>query len=360
MKRPRSRWLLSWLLLAAPAAAMPGDPVEAGYQAFEQEQWQTAYEYAVLPAGQGDPRAQYLLSRLFSEGHGVPADPVTALTFLTFAARGDHPQAQYRLGNHYHRGELMERDPVLAHQWWQRAAEQGVIEAQLRLAAAYALGLGVERDRERAIGWYRRAAEQGSAEAAAILSRDGFPVLAETPSVPGDYSRVSDGRAEDNSQRVAGYPVAAKRESIPWQHRVSGRSVVVESIRLSGGIPNPDPVLANAASVPAVPSASELGDDDWFARQPAEYFTLQLFSSDKRHSAERVARQLNSDLPVAIFSFNRFGYRWFGVLAGSFEGIEQARVAREVLLQNNSLEQPWIRRFRSVRKSEPQSKQVSR
>jgi len=354
--------LLGWILLAAPAAAIPADPVDAGYQAFQQQQWQTAYEYLVLPAGEGDPRAQYLLSRLFSEGLGVTTDPVTALTFLTFAARGDHPQAQYRLGNHYHRGDLMERDPVLAHQWWQRAAEQGLVDAQLRLAAAYMLGLGVEPDRERAIGWYRRAAEQGSSEAVAILSRDESLRFdaALLPPTQRDYSREADGQAAGSSLKVPEHPVAVEAESLHWQRRVSAHSRLVESVRLSGGVPTPKPVSAGVAPVPVAESAAATGGDDWFARQPAEYFTLQLFSSDKRHSAERVARGLDSDLPVAIFSFNRFGYRWFGVLAGSFESIEQARAAREGLLQNNRLEQPWIRRFRSVRKSEPESQQVSR
>lgn len=317
MNRHRRSWLLAGVFLATMATASPSDPVAAGARAFKQQQWQTAYEYLVQPAGEGEPQAQYLL------------------------------------GNHYHRGELMEREPVLAHHWWQRAAEQGVVDAQLRLAAAYALGLGTERNRETAIGWYRRAADQGSAEARAILSRDEFLTASRTSLPVPDYSREADGQVAAATQRVES--IAAPTGGSPaWQRLSSARSQVVASGRLSGSTPAGQELAQEGVAVRAT-SSPVAGDDrssDWIGRQPADNFTLQLFSSDKRQSAERVVRELDSDLPLTIFPFERYGYRWYGVLAGSFPDIGQARLARQRLLRDNRLEKPWIRRFRSVRKSE--------
>lgn len=358
------QWVVA-LLLMLSATQLLADPVQAGYQAFEQQQWQEAYEYAALPAGQGDPRAQYLLSRLFAAGLGVQADPVTALTFLTFAAQGNHPQAQYQLGNHYQQGDLMARDPVLAHLWWRRAAEQGLVDAQLRLAASYALGVGVEKQPQAAIEWYQRAAAQGSDEAVAILGRRRFSPATGFPVPENSHAREWDGTAVAVGSRAPTRVTTESSGIARWQYRVAEGSAPVASDRLAGRIPaasqepaKSEPVVLAESSGPAISTTGSLHDETWIARQPADNFTLQLFSSDKRQSAERVVRNLASDLPVTLFPFDRFGYRWYGVLAGSFDGIRQAQLARDRLLRDNQLERPWIRRFRSVRKSDLERQQA--
>ena len=364
MIRHSLQWVMTALLVFSSTSLL-ADPVEAGYQAFERQQWQEAYEYAALPAGEGNPRAQYLLSRLFVAGLGVQADPVTALTFLTFAAQAGHPLAQYQLGSHYYRGDLMAKDLELAHLWWRQAAEQGLIDAQLRLAASYMLGVGVEKQPEMAIEWYRRAADQGSSEAVAILGRPGFSVAGRSQEPEHSYTREHDGMAVAPGPRVPALAAVDPGGVLRWQYRVANRSGLVISDRFAGRIPAVQRELAKrvpemtAESVGAViPVVDSPHDQTWLAQQPADNFTLQLFSSDKRQSAERVVRNLKSDLPASLFPFERFGYRWYGVLAGSFEGIEQAQLARDRLVQDNRLERPWIRRFRSVRKSDLERQQA--
>lgn len=367
MSGTRGSLLLTALLLAVPAGSSLAEPVEAGYRAFERQEWSLAYESVAMAAEQGDPRARYLLSRLFADGLGVPEDPVTALTLLILAAQGDHPQAQYHLGNHYQQGALLARDPALAHRWWQRAAEQGVADAQLRLAAAYALGFGVERDREAAIGWYRRAAEQGVPEAIVILSREGFSDVAGGQSPDGWYVRASEGHASTSISGIRLPVDIGAATGLSWQRRLSARSPIVESDRITGRMPSSVALVTDSGAV--LPGANIVSPvtvvesdhaDNWIAQQPAEYFTLQLFSSDKRQSAERLVQSLESELPVTIFPFDRFGYRWYGVLAGSFATMDGARAARGRLVGKNGLETPWIRRFRSLRMSGPGSQQAAR
>ncbi len=172
MKRTLLGKLLSiaGLLWGAQCVAA-ADPVQAGYHAFEQQQWRDAYEYWVPEADRGNAEAQFYLSRLFRDGLGVESSEVTALTLLMLAAEGGHAAAAYRLGNLYHTGELIEQDGERALYWWRRAAGQGDVAAQLRLAALYYLGWMVEPDHEKTLEWYRRAADNGSQRALVMLDR---------------------------------------------------------------------------------------------------------------------------------------------------------------------------------------------
>lgn len=315
------------------------DPVQAGYRAFQQQQWRDAYEYWAPEADRGDSAAQFYLSRLFQDGLGVEASPVTALTLLIMAAEGGHAGAAYRLGNVYHTGELIEADPGLALYWWRRAAGLGEVSAQLRLGALYFLGWMVERDLKLAREWYGRAAEGGSERAALMLDR-----LASIKYPRFDQSvervQLADSRA------ISLLPQQVRAASDAGSNEVAG-VVSDQSLRLQGQ------VVRSTDAALAIPDADaaliDARDDlEWIAAQPDEHFTLQLFSSDKRESAERLARVLKSPWRVAILPFDRFGYRWFGVLAGSFETLQQARQAKQQLQEDNPIEAPWIRRFRHL------------
>lgn len=318
------------------------DPVAAGYHAFERQAWRDAYEYWVPEADRGNGEAQFNLSRLFHEGLGVEANEVTALTLLMLAAENGHAPAAYRLGNLYHSGELIEQDEERALYWWRRAADQGDKAAQLRVAGLHFLGWMVERNPDVALQWYRRAADNGSQRALVMLDHLEFaesPLLSDT--VDTRQAAISaaalqllasgTGTSGAGSDRVV---VVASRQSA----RLQGRTVNVADAAIKG------PMLA------AGDEATVAGQDDlvWIAGQPGDNFTLQLFSSDKRESAERVARMLKSPWRVAIFPFDRFGYRWFGVVAGSFDNLKQARQAKQQLLADNPIEDSWIRQFRHL------------
>ncbi len=338
--------LLAACLLWGVESGAAIDPVQAGYRAYQQQQWRDAYEYWAPEADRGNAAAQFYLSELFYAGLGVEPSPVTALTLLIMAAEGGHGAAAYRLGNLYHTGELIEPDSKRALFWWRRAAGQGEVSAQLRLGALYYLGWMVERDLNQAQEWYRRAAENGSQRAAVMLEQ-----LSAMKSPRYDHAvelmRFSDSRAISlQSETTRDGVVAGSSElslvAAGQSLRLQGEPVTPADAALAGSTPAPAKSVSDAAIV------AGQDDLDWIAAQPEENFTLQLFSSDKRESAERLARMLKSPWPVVILPFDRFGYRWFGVLAGSFETLDQAKQAKQQLLADNSIEPPWIRRFRRI------------
>lgn len=85
------------LLAAAIVFAIP-DPAHAAYAegeaAFYQGNYWHAYQELEAPAKQGDPRAQYLLGRMYMEGRGVTQDYVQAHVWLNLATTGGVAEAR--------------------------------------------------------------------------------------------------------------------------------------------------------------------------------------------------------------------------------------------------------------------------
>ncbi len=340
------------------------DPIQQGYAAFERKQWRDAYEYWVPEADKGDARAQYYLSILFSKGLGVEQSQETALTFLTLSAEGGFPPAQYHLGNNFQHGEWIEQDSERALFWWKQAAEQQFITAQLKMGAIYYLGRGVDKDLDKATEWYRQAAKNGSPQAVETLTRLGVTDIEQPRAAVFSFSTAAEIHQAvvspaamntvifDEPAKFAMESGDNKNKILPVQlsYRLQDQLISAKdaAVRESALVAIKE---LSASSGPRT-SVTVDGQDDmeWIAHQPAENFTLQLFSSDKQESAERVARTLKSDWRVILFPFGRYGYRWYGVLAGSFETMAQATQARQVLVEQNKLETPWIRRFRSITK----------
>ena len=87
-------------------------------------------------------------------------DYETALKkFLPLAARGN-VAAQHNLGWMYDQGEGVPQDYTEAVKWYRRVADQGFADAQINLGVMYAEGLGVPQDDQEAMKWYRLAADQ--------------------------------------------------------------------------------------------------------------------------------------------------------------------------------------------------------
>ena len=68
--------------------------------------------------------------------------------------------AQFKLGMMYATGWGVEQDDAEAVKWWRLAAEQGDSAAQFNLGLMYGAGRGVPRDDIEAIKWYHRAANK--------------------------------------------------------------------------------------------------------------------------------------------------------------------------------------------------------
>jgi TPR repeat protein len=153
-------------MAAAIGLTRPSSSVEAAEAAFEKGDYQKALQLARPLAEQGDPRAQFLLGRIFLRGRGVPTDENEAVKWLRRAADQGHAGAQFSLGNLYAEGKGVPQDNVEAAKWYRAAADRGDPQAQYNLGLAYAKGEGVEQDNVKAHMWFNIAASRFPSDSA--------------------------------------------------------------------------------------------------------------------------------------------------------------------------------------------------
>jgi len=118
------------------------DDFEHAVDAYEREDYKTAYKLFLPLAEQEDSDAQCY--------------------FLPLAEQEDS-DAQCYLGWIYENGHGVPKDINEAVKWWKLSAEQGNAEAQHNLGMSYAKGHGVPQDYKKAEKWFRLAAERGDA-----------------------------------------------------------------------------------------------------------------------------------------------------------------------------------------------------
>ena len=112
-------------------------------------------------AANGDPRAQFEVAAIYTEGRALAEDlDAAAIWYERSAAQGFAP-AQYRLGNLYENGRGVTRDLVQARLWYQRAAEAGNRMSMHNLAALYAGGELGKQEFDAAAEWFEQAAQRG-------------------------------------------------------------------------------------------------------------------------------------------------------------------------------------------------------
>ncbi|MHB1110411.1 MAG: peptidoglycan-binding protein, partial [Devosia sp.] len=112
-------------------------------------------------AANGDPRAQFEIAAIYTEGRAVPEDLEAAAMWYERAAAQGFAPAQYRLGNLYENGRGVEKDLEQARLWYQRAAEAGNRMSMHNLAALYAGGEMGEQKFDSAAEWFEQAARRG-------------------------------------------------------------------------------------------------------------------------------------------------------------------------------------------------------
>ena len=112
-------------------------------------------------AANGDPRAQFEIGAIYTEGRAVPQDNAEAAKWYERAAAQGFVPAQYRIGNLYEAGQGVDKDFEVAKLWYQRGAEAGNRMAMHNLAALYAGGQLGEQEFESAAQWFAQAAAHG-------------------------------------------------------------------------------------------------------------------------------------------------------------------------------------------------------
>lgn len=113
-----------------------------------------------------DPRAWYVLGRMYQEGlGGYELDLKRAEKLYRAAAEVGHVDSMLALADLFARGAGVRPNAAVARVWYERAAKAGYVPAMLLLADDYAGRNGAAPDYERARVWYEQAAAAGSGAA---------------------------------------------------------------------------------------------------------------------------------------------------------------------------------------------------
>jgi len=98
---------------------------QAGMDAYERGDYDTALAEFRPLAEQGNVAAQYNLGVMYDNGRGVPQDYQEAVKWYRRAAEQGDVAAQSNLASMYYAGKGIPQDYVLAHMWANLAASQG-------------------------------------------------------------------------------------------------------------------------------------------------------------------------------------------------------------------------------------------
>ncbi len=99
---------------------------QAGLDAYERGDYDTALKEWRPLAEQGDADAQFNLGIMYDNGQGVPEDDREAVRWYRLAADQGHAAAQNNLGRKFFQGQGVPRNYVRAYMWTSLAAAQGL------------------------------------------------------------------------------------------------------------------------------------------------------------------------------------------------------------------------------------------
>ena len=156
---PGTRFPLMVLLMLGLLAGEASADFNAGYTAYEKNDYATALKEWLPAAKKGDPYAQHMLGFLYAHGRGVVIDPAKAVAWWEKAARQGFAPAQFTLGMLYRRGLGLKRDLAKASTWIGRAADAGYPDAQHAFGIMHVTGEGVTSDLSTAFMWLDLAAD---------------------------------------------------------------------------------------------------------------------------------------------------------------------------------------------------------
>jgi TPR repeat protein len=154
----RWRWLVTLaVVLSYPVAA----DFDAGLEAFQAEDYDTALTEWQASAEGGDPRAQFHLGNMFASGTGVRRSLATAFGWYEKSAEAGFGEGQAALAFAFRFGNGVGQNYELAAKWYRRAANQGIPDAMYNAGGLYATGDGVEQNWAEAYKWLMLAAAYG-------------------------------------------------------------------------------------------------------------------------------------------------------------------------------------------------------
>ncbi len=149
-------------LALMPCTVLAG-PLEDGQAAFDQKDFQRAYQLWLSFAEKGNSDAQFNVGLMSQFGVGAPRDKSNAIKWYRRAAEQGDAVALSMLGIMKDIGQGGPDEGSEAVEKYRKFAEQGNATAQNNLGTIYANGRDVKRDYVQAYFWFSLAAAQGLA-----------------------------------------------------------------------------------------------------------------------------------------------------------------------------------------------------
>ncbi|UCE89145.1 MAG: SPOR domain-containing protein [Pseudomonadota bacterium] len=107
----------------------------------------------------------------------------------------------------------------------------------------------------------------------------------------------------------------------------------------------PQPAVAQLARARPAPVIRR---DEWYQVQPADRYTLQLFSSHQEQAALRFIAERAPQGEVGYVHTMREGRHWYSVLYGSYADAEAARQGAQAVTAERPEIRPWVRRLGNI------------
>ncbi|MET1254460.1 tetratricopeptide repeat protein [Aliikangiella maris] len=145
------------------------DDLQKANKAYEQQEYETAFELYTLLAEQGNVTAQAKLGLMYYWGWGT--NPSNSLTYQWSlkAAKQNEPLAQQTMGFLYEEGIFVNQNTRRAAEWYQQSAAQNHYPAMARLANIYYQGKDIPKNLKLALKYAKQAAEANNAFAQYML-----------------------------------------------------------------------------------------------------------------------------------------------------------------------------------------------
>jgi TPR repeat protein len=117
------------LLVVLHSAYLFLDPLHLRAYPTDDGSSSTEFRENLMPAEQGDAKAQVFVAYLYETGQGVNQNYSKAAEWYSRAARQGNPEAQTQLGNMHRIGRGVPQNYVLAYMWFELASRQGSKQA---------------------------------------------------------------------------------------------------------------------------------------------------------------------------------------------------------------------------------------
>ena len=132
-----------------------------GYRAFQNTEYEKAYNLFLKSANEGDARAEYNLGAMFYSGEGGKQDLKKSFEWFEKSAKNGNAKAAYNIGFMYLNAQGVDRSLEKSIKWYRISANKDYAIAQYVLGEINYTGIGIKQNYERAFYWYERSANNG-------------------------------------------------------------------------------------------------------------------------------------------------------------------------------------------------------